>query len=51
MFAFASSALLYLFFTSDSAGFVGVGAKIFLPPVAGYPCYAADHAMSVFVTS
>jgi len=33
--AFASSALLHLFFTSNSAVFVGAGAKIFLLKVQG----------------
>jgi len=36
------SALSYLFFTLNSAGFVGVGAKIFLFPGVWYPSYATE---------
>jgi len=40
--AFASCALLHLFFTSISVVFVDRGARIFLPKGAGYPSYATD---------
>jgi len=40
MFCLWSSTLLYLFFTSNSAVFVGGDAKIFLPWGAWYPSYA-----------
>jgi len=39
--AFASSALLHLYFNSNSASFIEGGAQeYFLPQGAGYPSYA-----------
>jgi len=48
--AFASFALLCLFLTY-SAVFVGGGAKIFLPPGAGYPSniFPSRNGTSLFV--
>jgi len=43
--------LLRLFFTSNSAVFVGEDAKIVLSRAYRYPCYATDHAMSALITS
>jgi len=44
--AFASFALLYLFFNSNSVFFVGAVAKIFLAPGAGCLSYAIKHSKS-----
>jgi len=41
-------ALLRIFFTENSTVFVGRGAKIVLPPGAGYPRYAIAHMTTLW---
>jgi len=45
-FAFASSALLHLYFNSNSQSFVEGVQEYFLPQGAGYPSYATEQESS-----
>jgi len=46
-FGFVFSALSCLFFTSNSALYIGRGVKIFFTPGAWYPSYATDKIIWV----